>query len=202
MFYEINFPESVSIRSKHHIEYNTSVHRSKNGREQRISNMEQPLSYYDVVSGVKTTEEINELVKFFKLMEGRACGFRFKDWLDYGAENQIIGVGDNKNKTFQLIKMYTITVENETISHIRKITKPVKNKVDVFVNGVKYNDFLSLDYTTGVVTFDEPPATDEVVTATFEFDVPVRFDVDNLEIIMNNVNSGEINNLKLVEINI
>lgn len=200
MFYEINFPENISIKSKYYIEYNTNINKSKNGREQRISNTDEPLFYYNIVSGIKTKDDIDSIIKLFKLVKGRAIGFRFKDWLDYSVKNQTIGIGDGETKEFQLIKSYTTALNDENIIHIRKITKPVKSTVDIFVNGVNYNNNLNIDYTSGKVVFDNPVAINEVITANFEFDVPVRFDNDTLEISMKNVNSGELNNIKLVEI--
>ena len=200
MFYEINFPENISIKSKYYIEYNTNINKSKNGREQRISNTEEPLLYYNIVSGIKTKDDIDSIIKLFKLVKGRAIGFRFKDWLDYSVKNQTIGIGDGETKEFQLIKSYTTALNDENITHIRKITKPVKSTVDIFVNGVNYNNNLNIDYTSGKIVFNNPVAINEVITANFEFDVPVRFDNDTLEISMRNVNSGELNNIKLVEI--
>ena len=105
MFYEINFPENISIKSKYYIEYNTNINKSKNGREQRISNTEKPLLYYNIVSGIKTKDDIDSIIKLFKLVKGRAIGFRFKDWLDYSVKNQTIGIGDGETKEFQLIKV-------------------------------------------------------------------------------------------------
>ena len=200
MFYEINFPENISIKSKYYIEYNTNINKSKNGREQRISNTDEPLLYYNIVSGIKTKDDIDSIIKLFKLVKGRAIGFRFKDWLDYSVKNQTIGIGDGETKEFQLIKSYTTALNDENITHIRKITKPVKSTVDIFVNGVNYNNNLNIDYTSGKIVFNNPVALNEVITANFEFDVPVRFDNDTLEISMRNVNSGELNNIKLVEI--
>ena len=200
MFYEINFPENISIKSKYYIEYNTNINKSKNGREQRVSNIEEPLLYYNIVSGIKTKDDIDSIIKLFKLVKGRAIGFRFKDWLDYSVKNQTIGIGDGEIKEFQLIKSYTTALNDENITHIRKITKPVKSTVNIFVNGVNYNNNLSIDYTSGKIVFNNPVVINEVITANFEFDVPVRFDNDTLEISMRNVNSGELNNIKLVEI--
>ena len=40
----------------------------------------------------------------------------------------------------------------------------------------------SVDTTTGLVTFNTPPALGVEVTADFEFDVPVRFDTDHMAV--------------------
>lgn len=68
------------------------------------------------------------------------------------------------------------------------------------MSGVNYNDNLTINYTNGKIIFKNPVPINEVITANFEFDVPVRFDNDTLEILMRNTNSGEINNIRLIEI--
>ena len=65
-------------------------------------------------------------------------------------------------------------------------------------SGVHFN----VDPATGIVTFtggNIPPMGD-AVTAGFEFDVPVRFDTDKLEINLSLIEAGSIPNVPLVEI--
>jgi uncharacterized protein (TIGR02217 family) len=58
------------------------------------------------------------------------------------------------------------------------------------------------DVTTGVVTFlaGHVPATGAAVTAGFQFDVPVRFDTDYLEVDLTSFAAGQIPKIPLVEI--
>ena len=60
----------------------------------------------------------------------------------------------------------------------------------------------SVDAATGVVTFTPGhiPADGAAVTAGFEFDVPVRFDTDKLEISLSGFRHGAIPNIPIVEI--
>ena len=44
------------------------------------------------------------------------------------------------------------------------------------------------------------PAAGQSVTAGFEFDVPVRFDTDKLEINLSGFTSGAIPNIPIVEV--
>ena len=62
--------------------------------------------------------------------------------------------------------------------------------------------FHTVDDTTGIVTFlaGHIPATGAVITAGFEFDVPVRFDTDRLEIDIQGVRHGAIPSIPIVEI--
>jgi len=62
--------------------------------------------------------------------------------------------------------------------------------------GVHYE----VDDTTGIVTFSEPPNRDVSVTAGYEFDVPVRFDTDRLQVSMAGFRAGEVPSVPVVEI--
>lgn len=57
-----------------------------------------------------------------------------------------------------------------------------------------------LDAATGIVTFDTPPAMDVVVSAGFQFDVPVRFQQDSLGLTLSTFRAGEIPNISLIEV--
>ena len=48
----------------------------------------------------------------------------------------------------------------------------------------------------------EPPEAGIIITADFEFDVPVRFDTDELQISMDSYNSGSWNSIPLIELRI
>ncbi len=58
------------------------------------------------------------------------------------------------------------------------------------------------DTTTGVVTFEAGsiPASGAAVTAGFQFDVPVRFDSETLDINLTSFAAGAIPAIPLVEI--
>jgi uncharacterized protein (TIGR02217 family) len=57
-------------------------------------------------------------------------------------------------------------------------------------------------HTTGLVTFDDPPAGDAVLTAGFEFDVPVRFDTDRIDVTLESFEAGRIVAVPLIELRI
>ena len=82
----------------------------------------------------------------------------------------------------------------------RTINKPVAGTVRVAVAGVEQTSGITIDNTTGLVTFDSPPAAGAAITAGFEFDVAVRFDTDQLAINLSHFAAGEIPSIPLVEI--
>ena len=194
-FLEIRFPESISFNSSSILEFNTSVITTKNGSEQRNINWRSNKMKFNIINGIKTKAELDEIISFFRNVRGRAYGFRFKDWTDYSVKKQAIAVGDGETKSFQLIKTYIV---NDNV-YIRKITKPVISTVKVYVNGQTVED-MDLNLKTGIITFAQPPANNDKIEVDFEFDVPVRFDSDILEITMDTINTGNVKDVVLVEI--
>ena len=122
-------------------------------------------------------------------------GFRFKDRSDFIVTNQEIGVGDSEQTIFQLVKTYTSGKDE----HIRAIKKPVYDTVKIYLNGQEDSQ-CSVDYSTGRIIFVKPPPKDTIITASFEFDVPVRFDTDYLSASIDNYGSNSCNNIPLVEV--
>lgn len=175
-FVEVQFPPDISYGSSGGPEYATDIVISQNGHEQRNIHWSAARARYNVAHGVKTKAQLDALVAFFRARKGRAYGFRFKDWTDYGATAQAIGTGDGVRTQFQLKKRYSSGAVNED----RAIVKPVSDTVQVYKAGVLQTSGVSVDTTTGVVTFAVAPMAGQAITASFEFDVPVRFDTDRL----------------------
>ncbi|WP_333023927.1 DUF2460 domain-containing protein [Wolbachia endosymbiont of Pentidionis agamae] len=191
-FTEVRFPEDISYGSTGGPEFSTDIVTSS---EQRNINWSIARSKYNIACGVKSNEQLLELITFFRARKGRAIGFRFKDWSDYKSCNQQIGVGNGKQKTFQLIKNY-ISGESE---YNRIINKPVQGRVKVLLNNEENNEY-SVKYSTGEIIFKKPPPNKTIITANFEFDVPVRFDTDHLHSSIDNYGSKSWNNIPLIEI--
>jgi uncharacterized protein (TIGR02217 family) len=58
----------------------------------------------------------------------------------------------------------------------------------------------SVDTATGSVSFTTAPAAGAAITAGFEFDVPVRFDTDMLDVTLDLERLGSITSIPLLEI--
>jgi uncharacterized protein (TIGR02217 family) len=174
-FVEVQFPTDISYGSSGGPEYATDVVSSQSGYEQRNVNWEQARARFNVAHGVKTKAQLDALIAFFRARKGRAYGFRFKDWTDYQA-TETIGTGDGVKTQFQLIKNYV----SGGIIEARVIKKPVAGTVLVYKNAVLQSSGVAVDVTLGLVTFSVPPAAAQVISASFQFDVPVRFDTDKL----------------------
>lgn len=99
-------------------------------------------------------------------------------------------------KSSQLTKVYA----SGAYSWTRTITKPVAGTVKVAKAGVLQTSGFSVDTTTGIVTFTNAPASGVAVTAGFEFDVPVRFDTDELPVVLDFERQGSITSITMIEV--
>lgn len=169
------------------------------GYEQRNINWSEARARYNVAHGIKTQAQLDTLIAFFRARKGRANGFRFKDWTDYLVTSQDIGTGDGSTTQFQLVKTYT----SGSITESRTIHKPVAGTLTVYLDEVEESGSnYSLDTTTGIITFISAPALDVVITADFEFDVPVRFDTDRLAATLDTYGTYSWGDIPLVEVRI
>ena len=136
---------------------------------------------------------------FFRARRGSAIGFRYKDWTDFNAKNQLIGIGDGNTTRFQLKKIY----KSGDSEFIRIIEKPVFNNVSIqFDDGEIKQEYYSIDYTTGNIEFTKPVNIGAKIISNFEFDVPVRFDMDYLPISIDGKNHYSCKEIHLVEIKV
>ncbi|MFN7038691.1 MAG: DUF2460 domain-containing protein [Alphaproteobacteria bacterium] len=196
-FKEIRFPEDISYGSSGGPQYSTDVVTVTSGFEQRNINWHNARCKYNVAHGVKTKEQLDNLINFFRLMKGRAFGFRFKDWTDFEAKNQFIAIGNDTDKTFQLFKTYNVGSLKET----RVIKKLVHSSVKVYLDGRIYEN-VRCDYNNGILYFKEPVGSGIKISASFEFDVPVRFDTDSFSAVIEAYENYSWNEISLVEIRI
>lgn len=186
------FPVTVNYGSMGGPTYKTDIVTYGNGSEYRNAVWSLPLYKYDFRIANLRRSDINNVYEFFLSLQGMADGFRVKDFHDFtsasdgvsahAATDVQIGVGDGSDTTFQLIKIYT----KGTATLNRTIKKPVTSTVLIEVNSVAQTEGVdfTVDYTTGIVTFTSPPTNTHVITAGFEFDVPVRIDKDDMSDIM------------------
>ncbi|GGZ45592.1 DUF2460 domain-containing protein [Asticcacaulis endophyticus] len=198
-FHNIRFPARLAFGSGVSIERKTEITSLASGHERRISPWAQGRRHYLIGAGVRSLTDAAELLTFYEAREGRLYGFRFKDFADFksGALNaapsstdQVIGTGDGVRTVFQLTKAYGAVV--------RPITKPVEGTVMVAVNGTE--SIVSVDHSTGVVTFSAAPAVGTTISAGFEFDVPVRFNSDRIEMTLESFEAGRVAAVALIEI--
>jgi uncharacterized protein (TIGR02217 family) len=161
------------------------------GAEQRNSEWADARLRFDAGPGVRSEAELQELLAFFRARRGAAVGFRFEDPFDHEAEAQLLGSGDGVRTEFNLVKHYG--------EQARRITRPVAGSVRLFVGGTERVSGWTLG-PKGIVLCDAAPAVGSAVTASFRFDVPVRFAEDRLSISRATFAAGEAPSVPLIEI--
>jgi uncharacterized protein (TIGR02217 family) len=108
----------------------------------------------------------------------------------------VIGVGDNTETQFQLVKRYP----SGSVIEVRTITKPVAGSVRIYLDDVEQLSGWSVDVTTGLITFSTAPASSVDITADFEFDVPVRFDTDHMAVTIESYRLHAWQQIPIVEV--
>lgn len=195
-FHEVRFPEGIARGATGGPGYDTTIVSTVAGYERRNANWAQARGRWDVGSGLKRREDLLTLIAFFRARQGRAFGFRFKDWTDFTATNVTLGSGDGAKKVFQLVKRYA----SGGVEVVRSVTKPVIGSLMVYRDGVVVGAGVSLDSASGLVTFGTAPAPGAAISATFEFDVPVRFDTDQMGVSLDAYDRGSWPEIPIVEI--
>jgi uncharacterized protein (TIGR02217 family) len=206
-FHEVRFPLDIGLGSRGGPGRRTDIVALASGREHRNARHAHSRRRYDAGLGVRTLDALHAVVAFFEERRGRLHGFRFRDRVDWKScppsraptpTDQRIGTGDGATAAFQLIKTYG----SAHAPYARPIAKPVAGTVRVAVDGVELASGTGFvcDAATGRVTLAVAPAPGAAVPAGFEFDVPVRFDSDDLEIDLSAFAAGEVPRIPLVEI--
>ncbi len=208
-FHEVRFPTALSFGSAGGPERRTEIVSLSNGFEERNSPWAQSRRRYDAGLGMRSLDDLAEVFAFFEARRGQLFGFRWKDWTDYKSclpseeiapLDQEFGIGDAVQTAFPLIKNY----RSGAFNYQRIITKPLEGRVlvalagDVQEEGLHYD----MDYLTGIINFYTPPPLESILTAGFEFDVPVRFDMDRIEASSGAFAAGEIPAIQVVEVRV
>ncbi|UIK06592.1 DUF2460 domain-containing protein [Neorhizobium galegae] len=207
-FHEVRFPLRLALGATGGPVRRTDIVNLSNGREQRNQRWRDSRRNYDAGSGVKSLTDLYAVLEFFEARGGQLYGFRFRDPVDWkscapgeavSATDQAIGTGDGETAAFQLVKIYA----DGAGSWVRRIVKPVAGTVALSVDGIaQAPEAFSGDAATGIVTFaaGHVPAIGAVVRAGYEFDVPVRFDTDRIDVNLAHFDAGRIPTIPLTEV--
>ncbi|MDI6624551.1 MAG: DUF2460 domain-containing protein [Brevundimonas sp.] len=207
-FHEVSLPARLAFGSTGGVERRTEIVTLGSGFERRSTPWAQGRRRYLIGANLRSLDDMAALTAFFEARRGRLYGFRFRDFADFrscapsGAitpHDQVLGVGDGARATFELCKRYG---EGPDAAD-RRIVKPVEGTVRVGLDGLEQNpSSFEADLTTGTVTFLTPPAEGVAVTAGFEFDVPVRFDADRIDVTLESFAAGRMAAVPLIEVRV
>lgn len=194
-FHNVRLPEHIESGARGGPAFKTSVIILSSGAEQRNEEWTRARGQWDISYAIQTAADYRAVLAFFYARRGRLFGFRFKDYSDYKGTQEELGTGNGTNRVFPLVKNYT----DMGGTYVRQITRPIANTVKVYVAGVSVPFSLSA---TGVVTINSgsTPQAGQKVTADFQFDVPVRFDMDEMSVALTWEDAGDIPDINLVEL--
>jgi uncharacterized protein (TIGR02217 family) len=205
-FHEVTMPLPFALGASGGPERRVDIVSLGSGRESRNTPWAHGRRRYDVGGAARTLDELHELIAFFEARRGRLHGFRFRDPFDFrscapsqapSATDQRVGVGDGAMTIFQLVKRYG----DGDAAYERPIQKPVVGTVQIAVGGVALGvGSFGVAADTGVVTLATAPAMGAEVSAGFQFDTPVRFDIDRLDLSMEGFGAGRALSVPLIEI--
>ena len=184
-------------------EFSTSISVTASGHERRNSLWADARVHFDVGPGIRSEDELSQLIAFFRARRGAAKGFRISDPFDNSSNgmtgtptmlDQLIGIGNGLTADYRLTKAYGPGSDPQ----IRPITRPREETLLVSVDGVP-----SLGWTLGeggLLSFTLAPAEGAEIRAGFLFDVPVRFAEDRIDISGINFEAGEAPSVPLIEL--
>jgi len=166
--------------------FNTEIYRSNSSREVRFTNGLAPVNRYKITNCQISFDQLIELQNFFCAAQGRKNSFRFKDLYDHVAINEPLIMLEKESLTFQLVRSYGIRAETNQHSVLRKILKPDQNSIVIDFNQIKIESFTKKNH--GIVQLQRDESLESLneqslqsLKASFRFDIPVRFDTDELK---------------------
>lgn len=174
-FIESRLLDCVSYGTQGGPTYYTRVVSLLNGRTRRNQEWSLPKYRFTVLYNNLDPADHVAVLNAFHACGGAAIGFRLKDWSDYTGTQTLTASATGSPETAQLAKTYTFGATTRT----RTIKKPVAGTV--VISGAVTS---SVDTTTGIVSFTG--TLGQPVTCTYEFDVPVRFESDDLQFSIDN----------------
>lgn len=209
-FHEVRLPEEVEKGAVGGPKFKTTVSPLASGHERRNIDWEKVRGQWDISYGITSkdntlTSDFPSVVEFFYARQGRAHGFRFKDWTDFELARQNIGTTDGSDATYQAFKRYS----SGGVDYDRDLNKLVSTTVQVWVNNVSIVEGagageFTVNLNTGVVTLGSTLAAQSgtAVELKTEFDVPVRFDSDEMDVTAAIHSAASINRIGIIEVRI
>lgn len=207
-FHEVRLPARLAFGSTGGVERRTEIVTLGSGCERRSTPWAHGRRRYLIGANLRSLDDMAALTAFFEARQGRLYGFRFRDFADcrscapgaaVGPLDQVLGAGDGTRTEFQLIKRYGAGDDSPQ----RRIDKPVEGSVRIALDGEELApEAFTADPATGLATLDAPPGAGAVVTAGFEFDTPVRFDSDRIEVTLESFDAGRMAAVPLIEVRI
>ena len=199
-FQDVTFPLRIAFGASGGPERPNEIVPLASGGEQRNARRAHARRRWDVGTGIRSIDDLREVMAFFEARRGSLIAFRFPDPFDAssamrgepGPTDQPLGVGDGSERRFALAKRYGEGAD----AYVRPIALPRGDTVRVAVDGAEVDATVD----GGDVLLARAPAAGASVTAGFRFDVPARFDTEHLSASILAFRAGELPSVPLVEV--
>lgn len=197
-FLDERLPEHIEAGADVGPRFLTTVTLASGGAESRNVEWSQEKLEANISYGMMSDDNPDDredsyraILTFFRKCLGRAVPFRFRDPSDWEATKEPIYPVSADGLTWQLAKTYSA-------DYRRKITRPDPDTVKLYApGGAEITTGWRFDV-LGMIVFDDPP--NNGVVASFEFDVPMRFDNDRMSVSLENVRAGQIGEIMIVQV--
>lgn len=201
-FDNVHLPEDIESGALIGPTFSTTVITLSGGNEQRNADWDQEILKADIAYGIMAKEDpkdaensFQRVLSFFRARLGRHRSFLFKDWADYEAVGETLYADPDDPTKFQCTKRYD--------NYLRRLTRPRPETVVLERNG----DLLPHEggatpawsvMDLGIIQFASNPGF-STLEASFEFDIPVRFESDTMQVTIEWQDAGSIPSINLLQ---
>lgn len=206
---EYRLPPGIEQGSQFGATFRNVIQEAIAGNEQRFGQWTKCRGVGDLSFGLRSSDDpfgdFAVILAIWRAHRGSLSPFRFRDWSDYKATDELFGNGDGVKTSFQLVKTYDpsqiLLGTPGTLFYVRSITLPA-DALTIKVDGVVQSpgiDYAIID-NAGIASFSSAPSNGTVLTWSGEFDVPVRFDTDQLPVVIDEADLVSIRSIPIKEV--
>ncbi|MCF8462425.1 MAG: DUF2460 domain-containing protein [Rickettsiaceae bacterium] len=194
-YHNVRLPDYIALCAKGGPHFFTKIATTNSAREVRLCERDFAIHKYIVKNCLLDSKKFQELNSFFRARYGMKYSFRFKDFSDFKVNNQLLECEKDSNTTYALIKAYGCP----EFSYIRKINNAIESSIKIFID-TKPLESSNWLYKNGRILLNNPLSAEQTLTASFEYDVNVRFCHDYFDYKYNNDGSVLVDNLEITEV--
>ncbi len=200
-FHEVLFPLAVSFGATGGPERRNEIVTLTSGREHRNARFAHSRRRYDAGTGLRSLDDLYEVIAFFEARRGSLHGFRFRDPFDMkscarrrhrvaarpGDRQRRRHDGDLPARQDLWRRRRRLSAADRQAGRRQRAGRRGRGREGGGRRLRRRCDDRPGDLRAGAV-----PAAGAAVTAGFEFDVPVRFDLEHLSVSLTAFKAGQI----------
>lgn len=196
MFLDLEFPRSVSSGLVWAIRWDDEIVIEGGGGEVRGTPWSEPLRDADAAKACETEQQKDDLIAFFRIVQGRRYSFKIRDWSDYEATTaqgkwRSLGGGQ-----YQAYKRHTLS----GLTSDQDITLPetiavYDTSAVLLTEGVHYTQ----DDLTGIITMIGSPLHTPL-TWSGTYLIRARFDTNRIALVAETIEFFRSQNIPIKEV--